>query len=74
MIIDKFWTSTSISSSPFKRMDEIKKMTTKVAASAIFGIAIGMIQLCPIKFIEHPLASNLDEVFSVIWSGTLIQE
>ena len=71
------------STSPFKRMreiiregmdkGEIKEMSTEVAASALFGVAIRMIQLRLDKIIEAPLPSYLEEVYNASWNGILIQ-
>ncbi len=72
------------SASPFRRMreiigdgmdsGEIKEMTTEVAASAIFGVAIRMVQLRLDGIVESPLPTYLDEVFSVGWHGILNQD
>ena len=70
------------SASPFKRMrkiihegmlnGEIKNITTEVAASAIFGVAIHMIQLRLDGILEAPLATYLDEILGVSWHGILV--
>jgi len=72
------------SSSPFQRMrdiiregmdnGEIREMTTEVAASAIFGVAIRMVQLRLDGIVANPLPGYLDEVFDAAWSGILVEE
>lgn len=69
------------SASPFRRMreiiregmddGEIREMSTEVAASAIFGVAIRMVQLRLDGIVEKPLPTYLDEVFDAAWSGIL---
>jgi|GEM_PF-197674 len=72
------------SSSPFQRMrdivregmdiGEIREMTTEVAASAIFGVAIRMVQLRLDGIVSKPLPGYLDEVFDAAWNGILIDK
>lgn len=72
------------SASPFRRLreiiregmdkGEIQEMTTEVAASAIFGVAIRMIQLRLDGIIENPLPNYLDEVFGAGWNGILVND
>lgn len=70
------------SASPFQRMrdlislgiqqGEIRPMSTEVAASAIFGVAIRMVQLRLDGIVERPLPEYLDEVFDAAWAGILV--
>lgn len=70
------------SASPFQRMrdiikegmnrGEIREITTEVAASAIFGVAIRMVQLRLDGLVANPLPTYLEEVFDAAWNGIMV--
>jgi TetR/AcrR family transcriptional regulator, repressor of fatR-cypB operon len=70
------------SASPFQRMrdiieqgmqqGEIRQMPTEIAASAIFGVAIRMVQLRLDGIVVKPLPEYLDEVLDAGWHGIII--